>query len=86
MCKINVNVWSNLKKKKKVGWRKRAGGGNGTIVSNILYYKLSSGLYCVLKISIVGCSIPKTLAVQTLGGSILRHTHTYTLTLWAPTT
>lgn len=69
-----------------MGWRKRAGGGNGTIVSNILYYKLSSGLYCVLKISIVGCSIPKTLAVQTVGGSILRHTHTDTLTLWAPTT
>lgn len=28
----------------------------GTIVSNILYYKLSSGLYCGLKIGFVGCS------------------------------
>lgn len=68
-----------LKKKKKVEksrWR------HGSIVSNILYYKLSSGLYCLLKISIVGCSIPKTLAVQTAGGSTLRHTQRYIL--WAP--
>lgn len=52
---------------------------HGTIVSNILYYKLSSGLHCVLKICTVWTAlIPKTLAALTASRGIIRHTNTHT--------
>lgn len=54
---------------------------HGTIVSNILYYKLSSGLHCVLKICTVWTAlIPKTLAALTASWGIIRHTNTHTHT------
>lgn len=87
-----MNVWRNFLKKKEeasisaskkrfktnVAAVKKSRWRHGTIVSNILYYKLSSGLYCLLKICTVGCSNPKTLAVQTAGWNMVRHTHTHT--------